>query len=334
MRWAWAARLWRSAPTRTYPPAAAKKEVVFSYTGLKAERIVTLRPDLIVAAAGIVSPQQVTKLRSLHLAVLVLDPHNLNDIYHDIALVGQATGKATAADLVVAGMKTRVAILTRQVARAATHPRVYYELDATGGYYTAGPGSYIDTLVRLAGGTNIAGTARVSYVKLNAEALLTANPQVILLGDAAYGTTVAAVAKRAGWSRISAVAGGRVYPINDDLVSRPGPRIIDGLETIAHLVHPELFCGPLDDDSRPNVDPAAPRGPVIPGALGGPSAPDRRAKQDPAGPGTIARATRPNAARDPTTAGETQSLCCRYWPCSWSWPSSPRRCSGRRPTPA
>jgi len=225
----------------TYPAPAAKKEVVFSYTGMKAERIVTLRPDLIVAAAGIVSPQQVTKLRSLHLAVLVLDPHNLNDIYHDIALVGQATGKATAADLVVAGMKTRVSAITNRMARAATHPRVYYELDATGGYYTAGPGSYIDTLVRLAGGTNIAGTARVSYVKLNGEALLTANPQVILLGDAAYGTTVAAVGKRAGWSRISAVADGRVYPINDDLVSRPGPRIVDGLETIAHLLHPELF---------------------------------------------------------------------------------------------
>jgi iron complex transport system substrate-binding protein len=138
-----------------------------------------------------------------------------------------------------ASLQKRINAVETVVRRARTHPRVFYEIDST--LYTAGHGSFIDALITLAGGVNIAGTVMNPYPQLSAEKVIAADPQYIILSDARYGTTVASVAARPGWSRISAVRHHHVYPFNDDLASRPGPRIVLGLETLARLLHPELF---------------------------------------------------------------------------------------------
>ena len=222
----------------TYPPAAAKLPVVFSYTALKLEQILSLKPDLIVAAA-IVPQSALTKLRSLHLTVLMTDPHDIGGILHDIRLVGTAAGVSGAATALVSHLQGRINRVESVVRRARTHPRVFYEIDNTG--YTAGHGSFVDALIGLAGGVNVAGTIMNPYPQLSKEKLLSLNPQIIFLGDSNYGVTPASVAKRPGWSAISAVKLHHVYAFNDDLASRPGPRIVDGLETLAREIHPELF---------------------------------------------------------------------------------------------
>lgn len=96
-------------------------------------------------------------------------------------------------------------------------------------------------MVTMAGGSNIAHDAASAYPQLGLEALVSADLQVIILDDAAYGDTAASVAKRPGWATFIAVKEHRVYPIDDALVSRPGPRLADGLVAIAKLLHPELF---------------------------------------------------------------------------------------------
>jgi len=221
-----------------YPAAANRIPVVYTYSGASYEKIVALKPDLVVSA-GIVPQSIVLKLRSLHLKVLVTDPQNIEQVLSDIGLVGVATGRTTAAITLVRSLQKRIDAVTSAIARVPTRPTVYYELDKT--LYTAGRGSFVDSLLSMAGAANIAAGINNPYPQLSAERIIRANPQFILLGDAAYGVTPSSVASRPGWQLISAVAHHQVIPFNDELVSRPGPRIVLGLETLAHLLHPDAF---------------------------------------------------------------------------------------------
>jgi iron complex transport system substrate-binding protein len=92
----------------------------------------------------------------------------------------------------------------------------------------------------LAGGDNIASKADSPYPQLSAEQVIAQDPEVIVLADAAYGVTVDSVKARPGWDQITAVKNGAIYPIDGDIISRPGPRILDGLKALASFIHPEL----------------------------------------------------------------------------------------------
>jgi iron complex transport system substrate-binding protein len=122
-------------------------------------------------------------------------------------------------------------------------PTVYYELDATDSTkpYTVGPGTFVDLLIDRAGGINIGATLSSQYPQISLEQLVVSNPAIIILGDSAYGETPAKVSARPGWGTLTAVQTGQIYPFDDNLVSRPGPRLVDGLEALAKLFHPDLF---------------------------------------------------------------------------------------------
>jgi iron complex transport system substrate-binding protein len=168
------------------------------------------------------------------------DPHTVAGILADLRLVAAATGVPERGRALAARLQARITTVEATVRRVSSHPRVFYELDTT--LYTAGHGSFVDALIAMAGGTNIAGQVMNPYPQLSREKVIAADPQVIVLGDSTYGgVTPAAVAARPGWGAISAVVHHHVYAFNDDLVSRPGPRIVDGLEALARLIHPEAF---------------------------------------------------------------------------------------------
>jgi iron complex transport system substrate-binding protein len=117
---------------------------------------------------------------------------------------------------------------------------VFWELGPE--LFTAGPGSFVDDLIRLAGGENVAADADSPWPQLSVEAILLKDPDVIVLADHNYGQTAAMVAERPGWSDIRAVKEGSIVEIvDDDIVSRPGPRVVDGLEFLARAFHPDLF---------------------------------------------------------------------------------------------
>lgn len=212
------------------------------------ETITSLQPDLVLAPYSQTELPVFQKLRDLGMKVIILDPSTVKGILHDISLVGKATGSSKHAATVVAAMKHQLSALRTRVAKVRTHPRVYYEIDATNKTqpYTAGPGTFIDEGIRLVGGRNVADgvtscSGTTCYPQFSLEALVQLNPQVIVLGDAAYGTSPAEVKSRAGWETMSAIKTGKIYPFDDSLISRAGPRIIIGLTKIARLVHPELF---------------------------------------------------------------------------------------------
>ncbi len=206
------------------------------------EQIVSLTPDLVLAAE-INTPEQVKALEDLGLTVYYLsNPASVEGVYDLLTTTGQLTGHTPEAETLVDSLKTRVDAVKAKVAEVKTAPKVFYELDGSDPAkpWTAGAGTFIDELITLAGGENVAASMEGSWGQFSQEALLVANPDFILLGDAAYGTTPEQVAARPGWDQLTAVKTGNILPFNDDTVSRPGPRLVDALEELLRLFHPEL----------------------------------------------------------------------------------------------
>lgn len=246
-----------------YPPAAVSLPRVATYTGVEAEKVVAARPDLVFAWKGITSAADIAKLRSLGMPVLVLYAKTVDQVLADIGLVGRATAAGPAAAALVASLRARIDAITAAAAAAGNAPRVFYELDATKAIFGLAPDDFTADLIRRARGVPVtSGTPGVYSISL--ERLIAADPQVIVLGDASYGTTPAQVRARPGWGGIAAVRNGAIRPVDDVIVTRPGPRIADGLAALAEAIHPGIVLPP--GSTSPPV-------PAVPGASGSPASP-------------------------------------------------------------
>ncbi len=224
--------------------ALAVPDVGGGWGELDLEALLALEPDLVLSA-DIIAPEQNQALEALGLPVFVLpNPVELDGLYTNLETVGRLTGHVDQAAQAAAALGQRVQDVLENVANAEDRPLVFYQLDSTdpNAPWTSGPGTFIDTLIHLAGGENVGAGLEGPWVQISVEALIAQNPDVILMGDALYsGLTAADVAARPGWDAIAAVQNGQVYEFDDNLASRPGPRLVDGLEQIARLLHPGLF---------------------------------------------------------------------------------------------
>ena len=226
-----------------YPAEAASiTDIGSSFEALNTELIVSLQPDLVLAAE-INTPEQVKQLEDLGLTVYYLkNPVTLEEMYSNLELVAQLTGHEAEAATLIESLKARVAAVDEKIAPLSSRPSVFYELDATDPAkpFTAGKGTFINLLIDRAGAFNIASDID-GYPQLSLEQVVVADPAFIILGDSAYGVTPESIASRPGWENLSAVKNNQVFPFDDNLVSRPGPRLVDALEQLAKLIRPELF---------------------------------------------------------------------------------------------
>lgn len=225
-----------------YPPEVAEVDDVVIAAQVDVEAVVAAEPDLVLAAGNELTPSAViAQLVDLGQPVLTLYPESLDEVYADIELIGTALGRTGAAATLVADMEERATAVADAVSGLEA-PRTFYEVGVfEGAIYTAGEGSFLASLIELAGGEPITGDAGGSIAL---EQLVAADPELILLGDATYDPTITAdsVAARPGWAQMTAVQGGNVVPFAEDiLATRPGPRIVDGLEALARAIHPEAF---------------------------------------------------------------------------------------------
>lgn len=228
-----------------YPEAAlAVTDIGGGWGEIDMETVVALEPDLVLAAQ-INANEQITALEQLGLNVYYLsNPTDLEGMYENLRIVAQLTGHEEQTEQLIASLQERVQAVDEVIAPLSYRPSVFYELDGTdpNAPWTPGPGTFIDLLIERAGGFNIGASLDSDWAQISIEALITQNPEIILLGDAVWGgITPEMVAARAGWDSITAVQEGKVYPFDDNLVSRPGPRLVDGLEALAKLLHPADF---------------------------------------------------------------------------------------------
>ncbi|MBN1304357.1 MAG: ABC transporter substrate-binding protein [Anaerolineales bacterium] len=214
------------------------------FSSLNTELILSLEPDLILAAE-ITSLEQISQLEDLGLSVFVVpNPLDFEELYQRLELVAHLTGHDQAVGQLVGSLKERVAAVDKTLADIQGRPLVFYELDGTdpNAPWTSGPGTFVDMIITRAGGQNLAGSMDGQWVQVSLEVLVMQDPDLILLGSAHWGgVTPEDVSARAGWETLTAVQDGRVYTFDDNTVSRPGPRLVDGYEAMAKQLHPELF---------------------------------------------------------------------------------------------
>ena len=227
-----------------FPEAAKSIESVGgSFGEYSSEAIVALEPDLVLAAE-INPPELVKQLEDLGLTVYYLkNPLTLEEMYTNLEIVGSLTGQDVTS--LVDSLEARVAAVDEKITTATDKPVVFYEIDATDAAkpYTYGPGTFGDLLIARAGGVNFATAAGITdpYPQVSLEQIVATNPAAIVLGDSMWGVTPELVQARPGWEALDAVTNNQIFPFDDNLVSRPGPRLVDGLEQLAKLLHPELF---------------------------------------------------------------------------------------------
>jgi iron complex transport system substrate-binding protein len=217
-----------------YPPEAKSRASIGSYTDPDLETILGANPDLVLVTDVHVA-QLVPALEKQGVPTLVLSAKNIEGVLLDILALGRVAEDEAKAEQLVADLRTRIAAVETRV--GGSEPvTVFYELDPS--LFTTGPGTFIDDVIRRAGGRNIAAAATEQYPQLSAEEVIAADPAVILLADEASGATAQSVAERSGWTKLSAVKNGRIVVIDPDIGSRPGPRVVDALELIAATLHP------------------------------------------------------------------------------------------------
>ena len=227
-----------------YPEAAQDKPKIGGYSTVDIEKVVEIQPDLILAT-NIHKDETIPALERLDLTVIGLDPKNLDEVLEAITLIGKCTGSEDEASLLVTEMSNRIKAVTDETDNLtpAQRPKVLYVLWHEP-LMSVGSGSRIHDLIEKAGGINIAQELAGGYPTISLEAVLDANPQVIIanLGHGAGGDTpLQFINDEPRLAVVEARINQRVYGIDADLTGRPGPRIVEALERLAKMIHPEIF---------------------------------------------------------------------------------------------
>ena len=223
-----------------YPPQVQQKENIGDYDNPNLEKIIELEPDLILASHG--NPRElIDQLEELNYTVVGLNSKNVDDIISSISMVGKITDNVIEAAKLTEEMEARIEAVLSETSSLVENnrPRVLYVVWYKP-LWTAGSGTFIDELIQKAGGINIAGDI-AGWPQMNLEIVLEKNPQVVILGEGHPGGLVETVKNEEVLWKTDAFEYKQIYIIDADIVSRTGPRIVDALEEMARIIHPELF---------------------------------------------------------------------------------------------
>ena len=228
-----------------YPPTAREKPKVGSYTNINTEAVIGLKPDLILGSGAGNSPRQVRRLARLGFPVFVVYPKDLDGVLEAIEQIAEVVGKAERGEVIVRDMRHRMGEISRRVA-GRVRPKVLLQIGRDP-IFTVSKGSFAHHLISLAGGDNIAKDAKLPYPSYSLEEIILRGPEVIIVSSMYVDSNHAQWLKEwKEWTILPAVKNNRLYAINSDLIDRPSPRIVKGLEAMARMIHPEAFAG----DSR------------------------------------------------------------------------------------
>ncbi|MDO8848975.1 MAG: ABC transporter substrate-binding protein [Coriobacteriia bacterium] len=218
-----------------YPEEVAEIEKVGDFVGPNLEAIAALGPDLVLVTTG-VQADVIEQLEALGAAVVAIDPQTLDDLYVSIGTVGDAIGEPEAASELVESMELQIDTISERV---ETAPVTCFLEIAQDPLFTVGSGTLLNDLIEHAGGENV--VTEEGYVAYSVEQLVAADPEVYLatLGSMSSPTDITG---RPGYENLAAVMNDRVYLLDDNLVSRPGPRVVEGVRLLAEALHPDAFA--------------------------------------------------------------------------------------------
>lgn len=221
-----------------FPPQATSRPKVGSYIHLQLEAIVALKPDLVLATRDGNPKEQIRRLEEMGLTVFVLDPRSLEGLFNTLLSLGEVLGRREEAGNLVFRLQQRIEGIKRNLGTRAK-PRVLLQVGAQP-LVVAGADTLQNHLIELAGGHNVAASLGRGYPMLSLESAMTLAPEVIIISSMADPRGAEQEKKRWNrWNTLPAVKSGRIHVIDGDLIDRPSPRIVEGLEELALIIHPE-----------------------------------------------------------------------------------------------
>jgi iron complex transport system substrate-binding protein len=222
-----------------YPPQAKSKPKIGSSIP-NLEAILGLKPDLVIGNQDFIRPDVLAKLDQLRVPVFLLAPKTIEDILGHIHTVGRLVGHEKDARFVVDGVRERLTEIRYRMA-PVRRVRVFYVINSDP-LISVGPASFIHQMLEAAGGENIAARTTAAYPKVSLEEVIRKDPEVIVFPvGTTEGIPDSEQQQWRKWKTLSAVSQDRLYQVKAELVNRPGPRVIDGVQLLARLLHPDLF---------------------------------------------------------------------------------------------
>jgi iron complex transport system substrate-binding protein len=223
-----------------YPQAALKIPRIGSYIQLDIERIAALKPDLCIGIRDGNPKSAVERLDALGIPVYISNPMGIESMLQGIFEIGALLRAEETAAALVADLSWRIKTVAEVVGRSGTRPRVFFQIGVDP-IVSAGCGTFIHELIEAAGGVNAAGDA-TAYPKYSFEHLVRLSPDVVVITTMTQGADFDAVRRKwLRWPRIPAVRDNRVHVVDAAVFNRPAPRLIDGLEILVRLIHPEAM---------------------------------------------------------------------------------------------
>lgn len=221
-----------------YPKEALEVEKIGDYNGTNIELVIGLNPDVVLGSW--MPDDVVAQLEDSGIKVVLVNPEDLEQTYQVMLMIGDVVGASKEAEEMVSNLKAKQETIMNRVS-GYDGKTVFYEI-WNEPLMTVGPGSLHNELITLANGVNIAADTESSYPEYSLEMLIAKNPQVYLTGDDGF-KTVEDIFEREGYVNIEAIKTGQLFMLNKDILSRPGPRIIEAFESVASAIHPEAFNG-------------------------------------------------------------------------------------------
>lgn len=229
-----------------YPEEAMKKEKVGDAQKLNVEKILGMKPDLVLAHASSLntSGDSLDQLRNAGIKVLVVnDAETFDEVYKSIELIGKASGKSEEAAKTVKQMQNQIAAIKQKAKSISAEQQktVYVEVSPAPDIFTAGKGTFIDEILTAIGAKNAAEDAK-GWAKMTEEAAVKLNPDSIVTTYGDYvKDPVKQIESRKGWESVSALKNKEIYNVNSDQVTRPGPRLAEGAEELAKIIYPDIY---------------------------------------------------------------------------------------------
>lgn len=226
----------------TYPEETAEVEKVGDFN-VDIEKVISLNPDIVFAHESAATTQEagLQQMRDAGINVFIVnDAVNFEDVYKTIDTIGQLTGTTEDAEALTADMKATLEEIKEKAATVTEKKKVYIEISPAPEIYTVGKNTFMDVMLQTINAENAAGDLE-GWPSIDQESVLERNPDVIITTYNYIEDPVGQVTSREGWSEITAVKNKQVVEVHPDLVNRPGPRIVEGVEELAKAVYPEVF---------------------------------------------------------------------------------------------
>lgn len=223
-----------------YPKAAESVTSVGSYVYLDLEKIVSLKPDLCLAIKDGNPRAIVDRLGEIGIPVYAVNPRGLDSVMAAISEIGKLLNAGQEAKALVSRMRSQLAAIDKRVATVSRRPRVFFQIGVNP-IVSAGSDTFIHELIVRAGGRNIAGHMK-GYPRFSKEEVIAEAPDLIIVTSMARKKTFSQVmADWRQWTDIPAVKNNRIHLVDSDVFDRPSPRLVEALEKLVRLIHPELF---------------------------------------------------------------------------------------------